>query len=204
VKRTSRLWLVLLAFAFIAGWTAAAAQSQAIELVPVGSFDSPVFVANPPGDAHRLFIVEKPGRVRIIRDGVTLAQPFLDIAADVSSVGERGLLSIAFPPDYSASGLFYVYYTDLEGDIRIDEFARSAVTPDLVDPSLDARCSRFRTQRSAACTRREIWLSRRHRIGTQDLARCSMTSAIGRDSNRELDTADAGFSGSVLSDGGWD
>ena len=132
MKRAARLW-VLLACALVAGWTGAAAQAQAVELVSVGSFDSPTFIANPPGDAHRLFVVEKPGRVRIIRDGVTLAQPFLDIAADVSSPGERGLLSIAFPPDYSATGLFYVYYTDLQGDIRIDEFARSAVNPDVAN-----------------------------------------------------------------------
>ena len=52
------------------------------------------------------------------------ASPFLDISDLVSFEGERGLLSVAFPPDYASSGRFYVYYTDNDGNIRVDEFHR--------------------------------------------------------------------------------
>src|SRR5207248_3873999 len=98
------------------------------------SFSSPVYVTAPPGDASRLFVVEQGGRIRLIRAGHTLIRPFLDIAGDVESGGERGLLSMAFPPDYARSGLFYVYFTDHTGDIRIQQLRRSR-DPDMADPS---------------------------------------------------------------------
>jgi hypothetical protein len=95
-------------------------------LVPVGTFASPVHVAAPPGDAARLFVVEQAGRVQLVVNGQRAAAPFLDIAASVSSGGERGLLSIAFPQDYAASGLFYVFYTAANGDLTIREGTRTA------------------------------------------------------------------------------
>jgi glucose/arabinose dehydrogenase len=91
----------------------------------VGDFEDPVYVAGAPGFPHLLFVVEQPGRVRVLRRGATLARPFLDISDRVLSGGERGLFSIAFPPDYKTSRRFYVYYTDLTGDIQIDEYRRS-------------------------------------------------------------------------------
>ena len=65
-----------------------------------------------------------------MRRGRTLERPFLDITRLVGSNGsEEGLLSVAFPPDYRASRRFYVYYTDHDGNIRIDEFRRSRKDP---------------------------------------------------------------------------
>ena len=71
--------------------------------------------------------MEQAGRIRLVQDGAALPTPFLDIADLVLAGGERGLLSMAFPPDYATSGRFYVYFTDAAGDIRIEEYRRSAI-----------------------------------------------------------------------------
>jgi hypothetical protein len=95
--------------------------------VPLGDFDKPVHVTGPPGDGSRVFVVEQPGRVQLLVDGVKAATPFLDATAVVGDAGyEEGLLSIAFAPDYATSGLFYVFYTDNGGDIVVAEGARAA------------------------------------------------------------------------------
>jgi len=97
-----------------------------LRLKRIGSFDSPVYVTAPRDDRRRIFVVEQGGTVRIVRDGKKVARPFLDISDRISSGGERGLLSLAFAPDYASSGLFYVYYTAPDGDIRIVEYRRSS------------------------------------------------------------------------------
>jgi glucose/arabinose dehydrogenase len=101
-------------------------------LVGVGQFSSPTYVTAPPGDYHRLFVVELAGRVRVIKDGVVLPTPFLDISSKVGTAYPGGLLSIAFPSDYSKSGRFYAYYTDLSLNVHIAEFLRSPNKPDSV------------------------------------------------------------------------
>jgi glucose/arabinose dehydrogenase len=73
-----------------------------------------------------VFVVERGGRVRVLVNGKRRARPFLDIHAKVSSGGERGLLSLAFAPDYATSGRFYVDYTDRNGDSRIVEYRRAS------------------------------------------------------------------------------
>ena len=83
-------------------------------------------VAGPPGDPSRLFVVEKAGRVQVLVAGVRAAAPFLDLDASVDDTGERGLLSIAFAPDYATSGLFYVFYTANDGTLTVREGQRSA------------------------------------------------------------------------------
>jgi len=99
-----------------------------VALKKIGSFDAPVYVAGAPGFPKLLFVVEQPGRIAVLKGGHRLRKPFLDIRGDVSYGGERGLLSVAFPPDYARSGRFYVYYTDSDGNIRIDEFHRASAT----------------------------------------------------------------------------
>jgi glucose/arabinose dehydrogenase len=97
--------------------------------------DEPVHAAAPPGEA-RLFVVERGGRVRLVKDGAVLEAPFLDITGLVRSTGtEEGLLSIAFHPAFPATGRFFVYYTDLLGDLAIAEYAVATGTPDRADPS---------------------------------------------------------------------
>lgn len=99
-----------------------------VALKKIGSFDHPVYVAGAPGFPRLLFVVEQPGRISVLRKGHRLRKPFLDIRGQVSYGGERGLLSVAFPPDYVESRRFYVYYTDNAGNIRVDEFKRASTT----------------------------------------------------------------------------
>ncbi len=107
-----------------------------VALKRIGNFDEPVDVAGAPGFPQLLFVVEQPGRVEVLRGGHRLPHPFLDIDPRVSDDGgERGLLSIAFPPDYAKSGRFYVYYVDNAGNIRIDEYRRAS--PTRADPGFD-------------------------------------------------------------------
>jgi glucose/arabinose dehydrogenase len=84
----------------------------------------PLFVTAPPGDS-RLFVVEQPGRIRIIKDGRVLPRPFLDLTDRVRSGGERGLLSLAFHPRYATNGFLFVNYTDLHGDTRVERYTVS-------------------------------------------------------------------------------
>jgi glucose/arabinose dehydrogenase len=106
--------------------TATAVARPGLRLKKIGEFANPVYVTSPPGDKNRLFVVEQDGTIRIVDKGKTLAQPFLDISGLVSSGGERGLLSLAFAPNYRTSGLFYVYYTANNGDVRIVEYQRAS------------------------------------------------------------------------------
>jgi glucose/arabinose dehydrogenase len=96
----------------------------AVEQV-VSGVDHPVHLSAPAGDP-RLFIVEQPGRIRVVEDGNLLVTPFLDIAGKVRSGGEQGLLSVAFHPHYSANGFLFVNYTDNNGDTRIERYTVSA------------------------------------------------------------------------------
>jgi Glucose / Sorbosone dehydrogenase len=88
-----------------------AGAAAAPQLVPVGNFAGPVHVTAPPGDAARLVVVEKDGRVQLLVDGRRAVTPFLDVVDITANEGERGLLSIAFHPDYAANGLFYYFVT---------------------------------------------------------------------------------------------
>jgi glucose/arabinose dehydrogenase len=116
-----------------AGGAPTALSSGALRLAKVGDFDSPLYVTSPPGDTHRVFVVEQGGRIRVVRDGKRLGTPFLDIHQQVLAGGERGLLSLAFAPDYARSGLFYVMYTaQPRGQERIVEYRRR--TADVADP----------------------------------------------------------------------
>jgi glucose/arabinose dehydrogenase len=95
----------------------------------IGKFEHPVYVAGAPGYPRLLFVVEQEGRIVVMKGGHRLARPFLDIRDRVGYDGaERGLLSVAFPPDYGTSGRFYVYYVDKGGSIRIDEYRRASAT----------------------------------------------------------------------------
>ena len=100
----------------------------------VGTFSAPIYVSAPRGDRSRVFVVERAGRIRVLLNGHKLARPFLDISSDVRTDSERGLLSMAFAPDYARTGLFYVYFTDRTGDIHIQEFRRSS-NPNVADPA---------------------------------------------------------------------
>jgi glucose/arabinose dehydrogenase len=93
-----------------------------VALRRVGEFDQPTHVAQAPG-TNDLYVVERPGRLRIVRDGETLEQPALDLSGEVSDEGEeQGMLSVAFDPDFAGSRLLYVYFTGPEQDQHVVEF----------------------------------------------------------------------------------
>jgi glucose/arabinose dehydrogenase len=123
--------LALIAVLLALALPACASQRRhgGIALKQIGRFDQPVYVAGAPGFPKLLFVVEQQGRVAVLKGGHRLPRPFLDLRGEVGfDGGERGLLSIAFPPDYPESRRFYVYYNDNAGNIRIDEFKRRSAT----------------------------------------------------------------------------
>jgi hypothetical protein len=126
--RWAALAAALLALSLPACGSAKESSRHGLALKRIGNFDSPTYVTGAPGAPKLFFVVEQPGKVAVLRGGHRLRHPFLDISSLVGYGGERGLLSIAFPPDYEQSGRFYVYYTDRAGNIRVDEFRRSSPT----------------------------------------------------------------------------
>lgn len=116
--------------------TAGGANITAIRVVE--GLQRPVWVTAPPGDFHRVFVLEQPGRIRIVRDGALLETPFLDIdpivLGGVSLFDERGLLGLAFHPEYAENGLFYVYYSALNNNTVLARYQVSA-DADVADPN---------------------------------------------------------------------
>jgi len=103
---------------------------------PVASgLTRPLFVTAPPGDFGRIFVLQQSGQIRIVKGGILLPTPFLDIGPLVDSAGERGLLGAAFHPDYLANGFFWVDYTDLGGDTVLARYRVDPTHPDLADPA---------------------------------------------------------------------
>ncbi len=113
--------------------------STSLALQPITtSLTFPVFMTAAPNDRTRLFIVEKRGLIRIYdRNNSSLNQTaFLDLRGLVSTVGERGLLGMAFDSGYGANRRFYVFYTNTTGDIVIARYLRNATDENLADSSL--------------------------------------------------------------------
>jgi hypothetical protein len=113
----------------------ATARAATVTLAQIGAFTAPVYVTAPPGDVDRLFVVQQGGSIVVVDKG--LATTFADLTDRVLSGGERGLLSMAFAPDYATSGLFYVYYTAKSptGQITIEEHRADPANPGRADPS---------------------------------------------------------------------
>jgi glucose/arabinose dehydrogenase len=88
----------------------------------VSGLRQPIGLANAWDDSGRLFILEQAGLIRILQEGQLLVEPFIDITNRVSCCGERGLLGLAFHPQYRENGLFFLNYTDLNGDSVIARF----------------------------------------------------------------------------------
>jgi glucose/arabinose dehydrogenase len=100
-------------------------------------FDQPLFLAPIPDGSGRVFVVERPGRIRILNPatGAIAATPFLDIVGQTTTDGERGLLGFATAPDFAASGAFFVYLTNPAGTIEVRRYQTFAVNRDLANPA---------------------------------------------------------------------
>ena len=104
----------------------------AAELVLDG-FSHPLFVTAPPGDHTRLFVVERTGQIRIIKNGVLLPTAFLDITDKVNSGPEQGILGMAFAPDYATSHMFILHYVDPNLNVVLSRFHAPSATADVAD-----------------------------------------------------------------------
>jgi glucose/arabinose dehydrogenase len=119
----------------------AAGGPAAIRLEPVARLTQPVTAAAPPTDRRRVFVAERSGRIRVIRDGHLLPRPFVDLsgAVEIRSRDIRrdqgGFLSLVFAPDYATSRRLYVLYTDRAHRVRLDELRRSRASADRADPA---------------------------------------------------------------------
>ncbi len=117
-------------------------QEVPYQLVPVASgFSRPLYVTHAGDGSSRLFVVEQGGAIRVIKDGVVLAQPFLDVSGLISREAledgytERGLLGLAFHPGYADNGWLYINYTDVNGHTVVARYTVSADDPDRADPA---------------------------------------------------------------------
>jgi glucose/arabinose dehydrogenase len=121
----------------------APATAQSVKLAPFGgqTFSAPYYVTGAPGDPSRVFVIEGAGTIRLVKDGAAQSTPFLTIPEVFTGCTACGLLSMAFAPDYSTSGMFYVFYTrdsavlTEQHYLRVEEFRRSADNPDVADPA---------------------------------------------------------------------
>ncbi len=118
----------------------AAMQPATYRLVEVASgFSRPLFVTSADDGSGRLFVVEQSGAIRIIDDGTVLDTPFLDVSGLISPAAtgggytERGLLGLAFHPDYSENGVFFINYTDQAGNSVLARYHVSADDPNRAD-----------------------------------------------------------------------
>jgi glucose/arabinose dehydrogenase len=108
----------------------------------VEGLDGPLDIAWRASDPDTLFVVEQVGRIRIVRDGALVTEPFLDIADQVDAGGEQGLLGLAFHPD-AADPRFFVYYTASDGQQVVASFRTSGDDADRADPNSETALLRM-------------------------------------------------------------
>jgi glucose/arabinose dehydrogenase len=132
VKRGAAI--ISIVFAMGAIWNCPRGHAATpLKTIRVGqSLSFPLFVTHAPGDFERVFIVEQAGRIKIRKNGVILPTAFLNVDPLALGSGERGLLGLAFHPQYAANGFLYVYYINNAGDTVVARY-RVSLNPDVVD-----------------------------------------------------------------------
>ena len=120
----TRLHAALAAFMLLS--TALEADAQLRAQTFASGFTQPVAFVQDPTDRNVFFVLEQRGRIRAVRNGTIQSPDFLDLQSSISSAGERGLLGLAFAPDYGVTGRFYVNFTNLAGHTVVARFRRSA------------------------------------------------------------------------------
>lgn len=118
-----------------AGQRLAPETIQAITLQPVlTGLSSPIGVFHANDESNRLFILEQSGRIKVLQPGATVPTEFLNVTTLILTGGERGLLGLAFHPQYRTNGRFFIYYTKTgNGSLQISEFHVSASNPNVAD-----------------------------------------------------------------------
>jgi len=127
-----RLRVLVLAVGLLSVPMVSTSQTGIRATVYASGFTNPLGIVQDPTNRFVQFIVEQAGRIRAVRGG-TLLGDFLDLRSQVSAGGERGLLGLAFSPDYSTSGRFFVNFTNLSGHTVVARFRRSS-NPLVADP----------------------------------------------------------------------
>ena len=110
----------------------------ALRLEPINAnLTFPLFLTAPPEDMGRLFVVEKGGVIKIfdLATQLTVATPFLNLAGQIATGGEQGLLGLAFHPDFEQNGFFYVNVINLNGDTEIRRYQVTSTQPNQADPA---------------------------------------------------------------------
>jgi glucose/arabinose dehydrogenase len=113
----------------------AAAAAQLRSELYVSGLSLPLELVQDPVQPGVQYVVEQGGRIRVLVDGVLQAQDFLDLSGAISDGGERGLLGMAFAPDYAASRRFYVNFTNPDGHTVVARFERSPTDALRADPA---------------------------------------------------------------------
>lgn len=135
------LALLVITAALVAAVPASAAPAPGPAAAPpelqrVARVESPTYLTGQPGTKRATYVTERLGRVRVMFRGRLLRRSFLNIRKRVrSDLIEQGLLAVAFPPDFPKTGLYYVQYTDLLGDLHVDEFKRNPNRPLTTNPA---------------------------------------------------------------------
>ena len=120
IKNVFHLSALLLSCLLLSSCTEAQ-ETARLEQV-VNGLDQPVDLVHADDGSGRLFVVEKEGFIRIVENGAVLETPFIEISDRTRAGGEQGLLGLAFHPDYENNGLFYVNFTDQQGDTVVAEY----------------------------------------------------------------------------------
>jgi glucose/arabinose dehydrogenase len=133
MRRDAMLLAMVLAAASLQGLESAAIAAVQLQSV-VRGLSNPVYVTSVRDGSNRLFIVEQPGRIKVLQPQATVPTVFLDITARVLFGGEQGLLGLAFHPQFSVNRRFFVNYTrKTDGATVIAEYHASASDPDTAD-----------------------------------------------------------------------
>ena len=124
----------------IYGYDPDGAQSQASSILATRvatDLTEPLFAGAPPGDSSRLFIVEKTGAIKILdlASAQVLPTPFLNLSGQIASDGERGLLGLAFDPDFANNGFFYINVSNPNGNTDVRRYHVDPATPNVADPA---------------------------------------------------------------------
>ncbi len=123
----------IFAFLFVFVFCISITYAQ-IKLVKVaGNLVRPVDISVPGDGSGRLFFVLQNGKIVIYNGTSVLSTPFLNVTSSVSCCGERGLLSLAFHPNYKTNGFFYIYYTATNGDVVVARYTVSTNSPNLAN-----------------------------------------------------------------------